>query len=336
MWIITGKCNLRCRHCYASLFSSEEELPTSTVIEILKGLYEMGMKRVDFVGGEPLLRRDLLDILTFCKELGVEYVTVFTNSILLDHDIASKLYRLEVGVMTSLDGPNKEVHERIRGEGAWERTLKGIEVLRRSVEDFHINITITTLNWKEVAATIDKALELGASSVSVIPAMPAGRALENKLYPDAKTYSKVLRLVKEKAEERKKLIELWCTPFAGFVNSDYLCYGNCRGYSGLDISPSGNVLLCDVLGIRISNVVEKGLRGAWEEYINSELYMRVGRRIRVREPCKSCNFLFECLGGCYARRYKIKGELEGPDPLCPLAYKEVTVGKSSSHMLDLL
>jgi len=315
IWIITGRCNLNCKHCYTTVYRTEKELPKEKVFKILEDAAELGVKHVHYTGGEPLLVKHIFDFLSYAKDLGME-ASLFTNLTLLGSKIAEKLYKLEARVYASIDGPNREIYEKIRGQGTWDRMLKGIHALIKAGILPHINIAITELNWKQVRETITFSLALGAYSVSIIPSMPTGAALKNKVYVSPSHYREAILQAAEIAEELRTPISVWCTPFLeAITNSPYLFYGNCRKWDVIDITPSGRIVLCDILNIEVAKI-DSELKNAYLEMLNNPLYNRVVYP-QLKPPCTSCSLSSKCTGGCYARAYIVNGELNSPDPLCP-------------------
>ncbi len=317
IWIITGRCNLRCTHCYASIYEREKELPLKTVVNLLREASELGVAHISFTGGEPLLRRDIFEILLHARDLGFS-INIFTNSTLVTEKIASRFARLEVGVNTSIDGPNPKVHERLRGPGSWTHAIEGIKRLVDHGLHVHVNVTITRLNYLYVGETVRKAYELSASSVSVIPAMPAGRALENRVYAEMPHVEKALEQVDRVASEDRVPVGVWCVPFCHSLISSELvyCSSTCRRWRVVDLSPSGRLLLCDVLGIGGGNAATQGLREAYRTLAGYPMYKEVVQSPRPVGRCISCRLWNRCLGGCYARSLRLRGTPHGPDPLC--------------------
>lgn len=290
-------------------------MPREKVFKILEEAAELGVEHVHYTGGEPLLLKDIFDFLSYAKELGME-ASIFTNLTLVDERTARRLHRLETGVYASIDGPKREIYESIRGRGTWNKMLKGMHALTKAGILPHINIAITELNWKYVRETVTFALALGAYSISIIPSMPTGAAFKNRVYISTNHYKEALLQAAEIAEELKIPISVWCTPFLGaVVNSPYLYYGNCRRWDVIDITPSGRVVLCDVLNIEVAKI-DSGLKNAYLEMINSPIYNKAVYP-KLKSPCTSCTLSSKCTGGCYARAYIKNGQLESPDPLCP-------------------
>jgi radical SAM protein with 4Fe4S-binding SPASM domain len=112
-------------------------------------------------------------------------------------------------------------------------------------------------------------------------------------------------------------INVWCyVPGKLIIDPQYIStWAECRRGGMVDIDPAGNLLLCDILDIKLSNV-RSGFRKAVGKYFQSREANDV-MNPRLREPCKSCNIRESCMGGCYARSYLIFRSFDGPDPYCP-------------------
>lgn len=125
----TWRCNLNCKHCQTGMFRGEDHLEDLSLLE-LKDLFDqladVGTEEIIFLGGEPLLRKDLLEQLKHLKSLGIKS-GITTNGLLIKNDIADYLMNItETSVTVSLDGPDQESHEFIRGNRTFERAIKGL------------------------------------------------------------------------------------------------------------------------------------------------------------------------------------------------------------------
>ena len=317
IWIVTSKCNLNCRHCYTLPYRFERDLNTSIVKKIIEEAADAGVEHIHYTGGEPLLRNDIFDILWHTIELGID-TSLFTNATLVNDEIAARLARTSVTIYTSIDGHNREVYESIRGLGTWSKFLRGVRELVEYGLYVHMNISVTELNWMYIDKIIRKAVELGASSVSLIPAMPAGNALKFNTYVRPEHFAKALIKADEVAKELGIYVSIWCSPFTPIVvKSDRILFSNCRDWNVMDLSPSGRVLICDVLNIDVGRITELGVRGAWRKLRSNELIRRIENPKLEKEPCKSCPIKNLCRGGCYARTYIVSRSIDMPDPLCP-------------------
>jgi sulfatase maturation enzyme AslB (radical SAM superfamily) len=104
LWIeVTGRCNLRCIHCYAEADGHHPRgLPTRVLTDALDEAAEMGCRNLQLTGGECTLRPDLRDLITHARSRDFEMVEIFTNGTLLDESLVEFLARTGVAVAVSL------------------------------------------------------------------------------------------------------------------------------------------------------------------------------------------------------------------------------------------
>lgn len=319
VWILTGRCNLSCRHCYASRFSGLPELSTEEALKVVDGIAEIGARHLSITGGEPTLREDLPKLIVEAQERGL-HVSVFTNTLKLTDELMNFLAKREVEVHISIDGASKETFAKIRGpyfDLVLERTRR-LRVLGMEVEPV---MTINSVNYSEVGRYVELCAELGVSSAALIPIIPVGRA-DREIMPTPSMTKEAFSLVAQKAEEVGLNVELWCSPFApSLIKSRRIHASSCIVDVCMDIAPDGSVLLCDTIDIKVTDV-KKGVREAWMEYSRSELVRSLTRPENLKGPCRACEHAESCLGGCHARALAIHGDLMMPDPLCPFVSNE--------------
>lgn len=135
IWFLTSKCNLKCKHCYyygeqdKSLF--EGELKYADFKKFLPNILSWGVRNIHFLGGEPTVHPDFLGILALCSEQGIS-TSFNTNSINLDEKYVSAIRKHEVTAVTfSIEGPDRESNDFLRGKGAFEKTVEAINLFRR-------------------------------------------------------------------------------------------------------------------------------------------------------------------------------------------------------------
>ncbi len=314
IWIFTARCNLDCKHCYTYRLRGKPELPLEEKLRIAKSIGEEGVEYVNLTGGEPLIHPHFRHILLALHEHGVEK-SVVTNATIVREDVAELLYRTETYVFASIEGP-REVHDAVRGPGSYDAAVRGVELLRRKVGPLTIVATVNKINHQRVHEVVDYAASVDAEGVAVLPVMPVGRARETGIYVTASEYLGALRRVYERALEYGLNVSAWCTPFAPVLGMK-VGYWFCRGMTGMDVDPSGDVLLCDVLDFKVTSVVGKSIREAFEEFSNHELVKKVRSPAILPINCSKCPIVWGCRGGCYARAYLLRGDLNAGDPLCP-------------------
>lgn len=156
-FLLTNRCTLQCRYC--SLWNTKSnELSTREVINILGELAKLGTKRISFSGGEPLLRKDIDEIITYCKNLGI-YPEMNSNGTLVADSIGviKKLDFLKL----SLDGP-EEVHDAIRCKGSYKKVIEAAEISFKNKVNLGFTCTMTKYNIDHFDHLLDIAEKYNA------------------------------------------------------------------------------------------------------------------------------------------------------------------------------
>lgn len=118
---VTKKCNLNCKYCLSSSGIKEDYgLPTDEIKKIISDLGRIGVNRLDFTGGEPLMRKDLGELIDCAKENNINTI-VTTNTLLLNKENIEALKKADL-VQISIDGP-EEVHNEQRQGNVYKKTI---------------------------------------------------------------------------------------------------------------------------------------------------------------------------------------------------------------------
>jgi len=160
--IITTNCNFRCQIC---TFWKEKPLEASleTIKYWIKEMADFGIKEIDLGGGEPLLRKDLVEIIKEVKSYGIK-CGLTTNGWLLSQIPFPPLDYIDI----SIDGAKPETHDKIRGvKGAWERAIQAAKIAKEHCP-VRFNFVLQTDNYTELVDFCNLAKKLGIN-VGVIP-----------------------------------------------------------------------------------------------------------------------------------------------------------------------
>jgi MoaA/NifB/PqqE/SkfB family radical SAM enzyme len=187
-WDITQHCNLRCAHCRSTEFYSQSkniDLPLDVNRRIAEELYVNGVRRIHFLGGEPLFRKDFCDFVEYLDSIGMEW-SVNTNATLLTEKVAKRLLDARARVITiSLDGPDAESNDAIRGSGVFDKVCENTVRLthlrdrRRSNTRVVISCTVVRQSTGHMGAMTDLAHQLGVNSLILSSLRLMGRAKES-------------------------------------------------------------------------------------------------------------------------------------------------------------
>jgi len=151
---ITDKCNLRCSYCYARYHDrGYADLPLESLGKIIDELARLGTKRVNLVGGEPLLRGDVTDIIDRIRSHGMK--TAMTSNGYLVPAKIDTVKKLDL-ICISLDG-GKEAHDKCRGPGSFEAAMKAVETARAEGIPLQVAAVITKYNIN----SIDQLMAMG-------------------------------------------------------------------------------------------------------------------------------------------------------------------------------
>jgi AdoMet-dependent heme synthase len=197
VWIqVTGTwCNLQCTHCINASGPVDPWLAPMSPAEVERHVDEaarLGAREAYFTGGEPFLHPQILELLAHALERLP--TTVLTNGTLIGERVADRLaelaartrYSLEVRV--SLDDPHRELNDRVRGRGAFDRALGAIARLHR--RGLPAILTATDLGTSE-GDLYDRLRRLLAEAgvakprIKLLPLFPLGRASNGAAAPDA-------------------------------------------------------------------------------------------------------------------------------------------------------
>ena len=332
-WELTRSCNLACVHCRASAERGPYpgELSTEECRRVMDEIVAVGKPVIILTGGEPLLRPDIFDLARYGTDKGFRMVMATNGTLITEETIkemkASGIQRISV----SLDGPNPETHDLFRKvKGAFEGSLRGVEMAKRMGLEFQINTTITKTNLHLIADILRLAVDLGAVAHHIFLLVPTGRGKElrdQEISPS--DYEKTLHWFYEQREKVPLQLKATCAPHYYRIlrqrakaegkkitskehGLDAMTRGCLGGISFCFISHIGQVQPCGYLELNCGNVREKPFQEIWE---NPEVFQNLRNTDGYRGKCGRCEFRKVC-GGCRARAYEISGDYMAEEPYC--------------------
>ncbi len=184
---ITWRCNLRCEMCNVWRQKRRNVMTPERLRSLADELADLGCRKVHLSGGEVLLRPDLYDLIGYLSGKGMR-VNLTTNGTLLTRDVALRLADSGLrGASISIDSPQRRIHDRIRGQGAWKRALKGLRELRRAQEKrraklrIRVNTIVSRTNYESLPDLAAFVHRHGADRLTLIPVDdPGGNLRLNK------------------------------------------------------------------------------------------------------------------------------------------------------------
>jgi len=178
----TDRCNYHCKMCrigqraYSTAVYKEPSL--EEMHELILKAQEIGISKIELFGGEMLMRKELLSVIEFCNHHNIE-IGFVSNGSLITSEISKQFFHLGVkDIPISLDAPVSELNNWIRGMNTWNKTMEGIENLKKYNNTFSIFNVIMKQNYKYMSDMIRLAKKLGAKSVSFQPVSSRQGGLE--------------------------------------------------------------------------------------------------------------------------------------------------------------
>jgi len=174
-WNITFRCNLHCSYC-GTHEAEGEELSTEQVFRGLERLWTQGIRWVTFSGGEPLLRKDMLEIAAHARSLGFQ-VFLSTNGWLLPKraDILDHIGHVNI----SLDG-NQEVHDSVRGKGAYDKALRAVD----TCVDRGVSVSLLCVLSAHSLDGIEDVIATARERRALVMFQPATQWLDSSVRPN--------------------------------------------------------------------------------------------------------------------------------------------------------
>lgn len=355
VWNITGRCNLRCKHCYqdAGILSKglPEELKNEEKLLVMEEIAKTNIPTFAFAGGEPLADPLFWELAQIGKRAGL-YMSINTNGTLITDKVAQKLKEIGFAYYgISLDAARPEIHDTFRGvNGSFQRALAGIRNLISAGEGDKVCISYTVARENSIVHNqIPEMMKLrdalGIRKVVLYNYIPCGRAsFGNDLTADER--EKLFELFYDDLKDGKETLLSTAPQFGRYCKQMYEkgagnyavighfssgnieklknlveLIGGCgaaRAYIALQ--PDGIITPCVFMpNCAIGNIKVNGKidrNNLLDVWNSSEVLKTIRDRRKHSENCGCNGKYFSVCGGCAARSYAYFGNFSAPDPGC--------------------
>ncbi len=320
--LITGKCNLRCRHCSVTSYGGlDTDLPLSVWKDILDELQRSKLLKLTVTGGEPLVRPDFVEFLGEIHRRPFRF-SINTNGTLVTPRVieAVKKYSSRFNeFMVSLDGPDEETVDSQRGSGVFQELVRGVKMLSSAEIPFGFYCTTTSLNVDRVVETAEFAVSLGARWIKFNNFLLAGPGLNRDMIPERAKVNRAaeeLYVLSSKHPGRIQgtLLDMYTRVLKykrGELHTEKDRAYSCGGGTGkIAIFPDGRVTPCDHLpDLTLGNITRQSLEDMltggemrkFSEFMNQ-------KRSDFAE-CRECRYLELCTGGCPVEPLNMKQQI---------------------------
>lgn len=266
---VTSQCNFKCKYCYCN--TEGRDLTTREILDLIDQLAEMGTKYISLNGGEPLLKEGIDEIIEKVNSKNI-LCHLSTNGSLVEQHIPA--LRKVDSLAVSIDGI-EESNDLNRGEGTFEKAIRGMEVLIKNKIKFHTHTVLTKNNPMAVEEVLVLAQRFGfRAQFSLLRGFPE---MELEVGPLRATVNRIIRYKRESfpvflsLSSYRNVLD-WPHKGKELVNEDHWSGSPCYiKRFACHIEPDGLVYPCIVLVntmrkqfIKPHNLLDIGFKEAWE------------------------------------------------------------------------
>jgi radical SAM protein with 4Fe4S-binding SPASM domain len=349
VWNCTGRCNLRCIHCYASDLNcdGDEQMNTSQATRFIGDLAEFGVPVILFSGGEPLLRKDIFELAEFASTKGIR-IALSTNGTLIDDKTADAIQQTgfaEVGI--SIDGTSA-TNDHFRGKkGAYVEALRGIRNCKARDIRVSLRLTITAHNHGEIPAIFDLIEAEGIDRVCFYHLAYSGRGdgLRGQDVTHAQARRALDIICERTLDMYRRGLPKEVLTVGNHADGVYLYLqmlqqdpgradkmfdllrmngGNNSGLRIGAVDDRGNVHPDQFwLNQTLGNVMQRKFGDIWSDTSQPLLQGLRNRKKLLKGRCSRCKFLDICNGNLRVRAEAVYGDTWAEDPACYLSEEEI-------------
>lgn len=351
VWNITQRCNLQCLHCYAEAGGGEfsKEFTTTEAETIIDSLAEFGVPVLMFSGGEPLLRADLAQLVSYAAARGIR-VVISTNGTLFTPGIAAEMKQAGVSyVGISLDGL-ESTNDRFRGKGgAFRQALAGIRHCRDAGIRVGLRLTLTKRNYQELPGIFQLLVDENIPRCCFYHLVYAGRgsSLIGEDLNHQETREAVEFIFSQTLALHFRGIEKDILTVDNHTDGVYLYLrvkqgqperaekvyqlllrngGNSAGVGIAAIDHLGNVHPDQFWRhYSFGNVRERKFGDIWEDLSDPLMERLKVKKTMVKGRCSRCCYLDLCGGNSRVRAEAVYGDVWAEDPACYLTKQELGI-----------
>jgi pyrroloquinoline quinone biosynthesis protein E len=319
---LTYSCPLSCPYCSnpLNLADFRDELTTAEWQRVLAEAQELGVLQLHLSGGEPLLRRDLVEIVNSAHELGL-YTNLITSALGLSRRRAEQLRAAGLDhVQISIQADEQAVSDGIAGTPSFERKIEAARVAKELGWPLTVNVVLHRHNIDRVADILRLAEELAADRIELANTQYYGWAWRNRaaLLPSKAQLERaeaVVRAARVRLEGRMDVIYVLPDYYSQYPKPCMDGWGKRQ----LTVAPNGDALPCPAahaLPLPRASVRQHSLAWIWTE---SPLFQRFRGTDWMPDPCRSCPRREIDFGGCRCQAFQLTGDAARTDPVCHLS-----------------
>ncbi len=264
---LTSECQCKCVHCFYSKYSNKDknEVKIDQIKSTIGEAISMGAYFIYLEGGEPLLHKNILDLVHFVQNLRAMPI-ILTNGIGLTQSLVEKLKESGlVEITVSIDAPNQETHDEFRGlKGCFDKAIEGLKLCVNAGLITGINTYATKENILngELEEIIKLGYSISVDKIRIIEVIPSGQLLDHESVMLTEDDKSKLQEIVDRYQNRKPPIVFRYKKPENLCEAIHQC---------LHITPYGDVLPCGFMPIKFGSITDKPLKKIWEKMLKSPI-----------------------------------------------------------------
>lgn len=343
-WEVTRACAYACVHCRADAMHHPDpnELTTDESLRLIDRIAEFGNNPIlIFTGGDPMMRKDLHELIAYATEKGLRCSLTPTATALPTKERLEKVRDAGIRrIALSLDAPRPEIHDAFRQvPGSWQRTMDILHRAQKVGVSVQVNTTVAKHNVNILPEMVPFIKEVNAVQWSLFFLVPTGRAQVESMI-SAEQHEQVFNWLYDLSQNAPFDIKSTAAPMyrrvaiqrkraeqgaekpvtfqgAGFQYADGLnrpTKGVNDGNGFLFISHVGDIQPSGFLPVTAGNTRQHDIV---DVYRNSSIFKDLRDVTKLKGVCGSCEYRDVC-GGQRGRAYGVTGDYLESDPACVL------------------
>lgn len=324
LWEITPYCNMNCKHCLFyenTKLDVEKELSTEEVYKIIDNLaQEKKLTAIWLSGGEPLLRKDIVEVCKYISEHGIE-PSLSTNGILLTPEKIKALEEAGVKyIHLSIDGATANTHDTLRGvKGSFNKLMQVLDYLKDSSIRRGASFMVTEDSIGEIEDVVQIAKEKELSVLSFYLVAKLGRGAENFKKEDINLREELQKKIETLSKDDTSNLKI------EIFRADHAEEGSilqeCKAERFLNITYDGKLGGCPWLmksdkSLEVGSLLEEDFIDL-ERKCKTKILQKKAKRREKMKYCNQCSQNDRCGKGCMALQMTKNGVYYGLDPICP-------------------
>lgn len=321
---LTHRCSLRCPYCSNPLELDRRsgELATADWKRLINEAAALGVLHIYFSGGEPMLRRDIAELVAHAHDAGL-YTNMITSGVGFQPAVLDAVTEAGLDhIQLSIQAVDATTCDRVAGyAGAWERKHEAAAAIARLGLRLTVNAVVHRENVHQIPAFVQLAEDWGAARIEIAHVQYYGWGLINRarLMPTRRQVETAMADVEEARSRTAGRLVIDCVLPDYYARYPKACMGG-WGARLMNITPTGRALPCHaaetIAGLVFENVRDASLSEIWYRGAAFNAFRGTDW---MQEPCRSCARKELDFGGCRCQAMALAGDASATDPACSLS-----------------